>query len=176
MNYFTTSTFGLCLLLCFQACQAQKTEEARADQGDYLSLDEIKFDAAVDDPNFKPCGDPYTYQYFNNSQGMEYKGEKPALVEEFQQRYKEGKAKKESGLIRIRFVVNCEGKTGRFRLLGMDENYQEKTFDSSITDQLMRITQSLNGWLPKTYYDKKIDYYQYLIFKIKDGALIKILP
>ena len=80
-------------------------------------------------------------------------------------------------MIRIRFVVNCEGKTGRFRLMASDLKYQPKKFDKKITSQLMEISKNLTGWLPKkTDKGKLIDYYQYLIFKIKDGKIKRILP
>jgi hypothetical protein len=58
----------------------------------------------------------------------------------------------------------------------MDENYNEKVFAKSITEQLMRITKNLIGWQGKKYNEKEIDYYQYLIFKIENGQLKEILP
>ena len=63
----------------------------------------------------------------------------------------------------------------------MDENYQEKVFDQSITNQLLEITKNLKGWIPKNFTSKtnevfSYDYYQYLIFKMKDGQISEILP
>jgi hypothetical protein len=143
-------------------------------RGEYIG--DIKFDEKTDNKNFELCNPNYIFQYFNDSGGVEYKGEKLAIEEEFKQKYNSEIVKKESGLVRIRFVVNCKGETDRFRILGGDENYQEKKFDSSITNQLLTITKALNGWIPKKYHNKQIDYYQYLIFKIKDGKIIEILP
>ncbi len=140
-------------------------------------VDDIEFDPKVDDAAFKVCyGDNHIIQYFNNSRGVEYEGEKTAIDQAFQDGYDESKAAKESGLIRVRFIVNCEGKTGRFRILAMDEAYNEKAFDASITGQLLEITKSLTGWKPKVERGSKVDYYQYLIFKIQNGAIVKILP
>ncbi len=73
-------------------------------------------------------------------------------------------------------MVNCQGETDRFRLISADENYNEKTFAKSITDQLLDIAKSLNGWKVKKMKEKDIDYYQYLIFKIENGQLKEILP
>ena len=92
------------------------------------------------------------------------------------QQYDPEKAARESGLIRIRFIVNCKGETGRFRVLAMNPDYQEKAFDESITSQLLTITKGLNGWKPKEFRGTVYDYYQYLIFKIQDGKIVKILP
>ena len=60
--------------------------------------------------------------------------------------------------------------------MSMDEDYNEKTFLMSITDQLMEITKGLRGWKKKTYKGEAIDYYQYLIFKMEDGQIKEILP
>ena len=81
------------------------------------------------------------------------------------EKYKSEIIKNETGLIRINFVVNCKGKTDRFRLISMNENYEEKVFVPSITEQLMSITKNLKGWKEKKY--KGVDYYQYLIFNLE---------
>ncbi|MGL4629975.1 MAG: hypothetical protein ACRCVT_02120 [Leadbetterella sp.] len=80
-------------------------------------------------------------------------------------------------MIRIRFIVNYKGQTDRFRLIAMDENYKEKVFASSITEQLVKITKSLKGWgLMKYDSTHTFDYYQYLIFKMENGQIKEILP
>ena len=72
--------------------------------------------------------------------------------------------------------MNCKGETDRFRILEMDENYKEKKFNEKITNQLLQISKNLSGWNPKIIQNRNVDYYQYLIFKIKDGNLIEIMP
>lgn len=137
---------------------------------------DIEFNSEIDNKDFEICFEKHIFQYFNTSDGMEYEGEKSAIEMVFMKNYKSEKIDNESGLIRINFVVNCKGKTDRFRLISMDENYNEKMFLKSITDQLLIITKSLNGWKAKKYQEKDIDYYQYLIFKIENGQLKEILP
>ena len=107
---------------------------------------------------------------------MPYEGEKYEIKKVFFEKYKAPENSKESGLVRIRFVVNCEGKPGLFRMQGMDENYEEKVFNKNITDQLMRLTKSLTGWRVMGAKENKSDYYVYLIFKIRNGELIEIMP
>ncbi|HKK38289.1 MAG TPA: hypothetical protein VJ949_02605, partial [Cryomorphaceae bacterium] len=82
----------------------------------------------------------------------------------------------ESGWVRIRFVVNCRGESGRFRMICSDEHYESREFDARITDQLMAITKSLDGWKPLPDSENPDEYYQYLVFKIENGDLIEILP
>lgn len=139
-------------------------------------IGDIEFNKGIDDESFKLCFEKHIFQYFNDSHGLEYEGEKVALEREFAKEYKSKFIKNETGSIRINFVVNCNGKTDRFRLIAMDENYIEKQFESSITEQLLRITKSLKGWKGKQIQGHAINYYQYLIFKIENGQLKEILP
>ncbi|MEN0003443.1 MAG: hypothetical protein AAF798_04845 [Bacteroidota bacterium] len=165
-------TFFALTVFFLVSCQTTKKVEPAPPY-----LDGILFDPKLDADTFALCdGDEFTIQYFNNSKGLEYEGGKPAIVEAFEKNYVLPKGRTNSGLIRIRFVVNCKGEAGRFRLIGMDEAYQEQAFPKEITDQLLSITKSLKGWQPKVLRGQTRDYYQYLIFKIKNGAIIKILP
>lgn len=140
------------------------------------NIGDIEFDPKTDNSNFKLCFDKYVFQYFNDSNGLQYEGEKVALDKTFFGNYIDQNLFGESGLIRIRFIVNCKGETDRYRILEMDENYNQKKFNENITTQLLQITKSLKGWKPKIIENENIDYYQYLIFKVKDGNLIEILP
>ena len=127
-------------------------------------------------PGFDLCAANQIIQYFNDSKGLEYEGEKLAIENVFFDKYQSPVIENETGLIRIRFIVNCKGETDGFTMIAMDENYQEKTFSKSITDQLLAITKSLTGWKTKTHNDKEVYYYQYLIFKLENGQLKEILP
>lgn len=165
------------LLLFFpilsQAQPAQNEKKASL----YLRhIGDSEFWPGFDDPSFKPCdGETYVIQYFNSSQGLQYEGEKSALVEAFQAAYQPIDTE-ESGWVRIRFMVNCEGKTGRYRIQAADYNYRPVRFDERIISQLVKITHSLEGWLPQRINGRVRDYYQYLIFKIEKGQLKEILP
>jgi len=139
-------------------------------------IGDIAFDKETDKGNFNVCTEKQIIQYFNDSRGLEYEGEKLAIEKEFAEKYKSDKVENETGLIRIRFVVNCKGETDAFRLIAMDENYNQKVFLKSITDQLLNITKNLTGWKIKKHNEKEAYYYQYLIFKIENGQLKEILP
>jgi hypothetical protein len=148
----------------------QAKREAKSEYPNYVG--DIEFNSEIDNKEFVLCNSKHIFQYFVSSRGLEYEGEKFAIEKEFTEKYKSDIIKNETGLIRINFVVNCKGKTDRFRLISMGENFEEKVFARSITEQLMSITKNLKGWKAKIY----IDYYQYLIFKIENGQLKEILP
>ena len=158
-------------------CQEQKSNVSLYPR----SIGNIEFDPNLDKRDFQLCYPRYDAQYYNDAIDTNYEGDKIIIEKEFKEKYKSENVKKESGLIRIRFIVNCQGETDRFRMLGMGENYQEKAFDKSITDQLLQIAKSLKGWKLKNFTSKtgdilSYDFYQYLIFKIKDGQITEILP
>lgn len=150
----------------------QEKSETKSVYPNYVG--DIEFNSEMDNKDFELCNSKHIYQYFNRGDGLVYEGDKLAIEKEFAEKYKSKIIKNETGLIRINFVVNCKGKTDRFRLISMNENYEEKVFVKSITEQLISITKNLKGWEGKK--SKEIDYYQYLIFKIENGQLKEILP
>ena len=160
------------LLLFFAGCVTEKESPA------YLRwVGDSTFDPGRDDPDFEVClGEQQIQQYFHfGERGLPYQGEKPVLVRFFQDNYQPVPIK-ESGWIRIRFIVNCKGATGRFRLLGSDRNYKEMDFDPRITSQLLELSQKLNNWKILSKRERPQDYYQYLVFNIENGAIKEILP
>lgn len=153
------------------SCQSEKTVTVYPNQ-----VGDIVFDKNIDNPDFKRCMDKdYGIQYYNDSEGFQYKGEKIAIIRELE-KLNLSSSKKINGYVTIRFVINCEGKTGLFRVQQMNENYLEEDFDKVFLSQLLNFTKSLNGWTPKESRGTKLDYYQYLTYKITDGKVSEILP
>lgn len=142
-------------------------------------LEDIPHDPAIDNPNFQLCnGEENVLQYFNVGNNIEIEGDRPFILETFAREY-DSSVSQESGLVRIRFVINCKGEADRYRLLTSDLEYQPYEMDKRITDQLMRITKSLTGWKEKFTEDEaatSVDYYLYLVFRIVNGKIVKILP
>lgn len=161
----------LLLILSLAGCSADQNPTQ------YLRwVGDSEYIPSSDSENFQPChGEKKVGQYFHYTDGLAYEGEKKALIQLFRQQYQPVEID-QSGWIRIRFIVNCKGEAGRFRLTSSDENYQERPFNNQIVDQLLSITKELEGWkiLPNT--TTPADYYQYLLFKIKKGHIEKIMP
>ncbi len=176
------------ILFCLISCTTQN--ESNVQDGPVLQnglslqndtslrwLEDIPHNPEIDKTDFKLCYDEQkAIQYYrvNNSTGVKnIKSEINAL---FKSKYNSAVVKKETGLVRIRFIVNCKGEADRFRLLGSSLDYKAKTFDKSITDQLLSITKSVDRWKKDTDKDDDKDYYLYILFKIIDGKIVKILP
>ena len=163
------------LSLVLSSCKSDTTPESK---DEYLRwVGDIEQNENVDQPDFKAChGDEQILQYFNLGEGPLYPEEKSALLETFETQYEPVKDTGQSGLIRIRFVVNCEGKAGRFRMIQADDNYNEIEFDKRITGQLLKITKDIKSWKIVYRREVPVDYYSYLIFKMNDGQITEILP
>lgn len=108
--------------------------------------------------------------------GTVYQGGLYQINKFFRERYRAPKDSDESGLIRVRFIVNCEGKAGRFEILELNNDYEVKQFDSAISQQILDITKDLQDWIPGRDNGMAIDTYKYLTFKIKNGAIVEIFP
>jgi hypothetical protein len=164
----------LSILLCLNLYSCGQKKESSP--GYPTHIGDISFNKEVDDSDFKVCDEDRVFQYYNFQKGFQYKGEKTEILNHFRIGYKTVDGESESGYITIRFIVNCNGETGRFRIEEMDMSYNSKIFDKKITDQLVSLTKKLNGWMRAEYENKIFDYYQYLTFKIESGKLTEILP
>lgn len=143
-------------------------------------IGDIAYNPTIDTADFQLCKEENLaiqyYAFTKTFNKSTYLQEKSEVWKIFEENYKPIIVEQASGLLRIRFLVNCQGKAGRFRVIGMDKNYQEKVFPDAITQQLITITKNLLEWEVFDKQNQKRDYYQYLIFKIENGNIIDILP
>lgn len=164
------------LIITLTGCSS--SQEIVIDSTPLRSVGDIRVNPNIDDTNFHRCnGEEHTDQYFNYANGFRYKGEKKKLVSILQNQYKPVNKKDQNGFVRIRFVVNCKGQSGMFRVLESDVHFEPFQFHPKVTSQLLEITKQLDGWfVVRDQTDTPVDYYQYLIFKIKDGKIEDIMP
>lgn len=165
------------LILCFSVgCQ---TVEKSSEPPNYLRfVGDIEPDAVVDDPGFTICSENGpVMQYFKTGEGFRFEGEKTALLKAIQSEYKPfGNAALPTGYVRIRFVVNCNGNAGRFRVLTSDSNFEPVNFDKELTNQFVHILSQLDGWKKMIKNETALDYYTYIIVKLENGIMKEILP
>ncbi len=156
------------LFLAF-GCQSEK----------YKDVGDIPFDPEWDDPKFELCQENLIKQYYirkSSDTAPTYKGEKRGLEEEVNSKYSYAPKEDQTGYITIRFIINCHGKSGRFRIEEMDFDLEPMKFDVDLSSQIMDIVKGLKDWSPRTKGARKYDFYQYLTFKIESGQITKILP
>lgn len=136
---------------------------------------DILFDPKIDTTSFQPCNENLIFQYYNFYNAIQYDGEKAKILREFKSKF-ETTAKEDSGYVTIRFIVNCDGQTGWFRITTMDQDYKPKSLSNKLTHQLLQLTKELDGWIPGEFNGEKFDYYQSLTFKIFNGQIENIMP
>lgn len=155
------------------SCQAEKKVNKYPN-----TVGDIALDEKLDEPGFKKCGAgkdaPFSFQYYNGK-GFNYRGEKIAIAEKLKKENIYTK-KEINGFVTVRFLVNCEGKTGLFRLKSMNSNLKEEILDEELQNKLLEFTKSLDGWASKELEGFKVDYYQYLTYKIENGKVSEVLP
>ena len=139
------------------------------------NVGDISFDPKIDDPAFHPCDPNGIHQYYGPD--THYKGGAQVL-----KNYLKGKFKYEAGYagatgyVTIRFVVNCKGQTGWFRIMQIDNNYQQVQFNKKLVNSLLALTRSLNDWIPGKWGGADSDTYYYLNYKLVNGHLKDITP
>lgn len=168
VSFFAVFSFIL------MSCQVEKKISKYPD-----TVGDIEFDRNLDDIDLKKCGKgkerPFSFQYYHGTREFDYKGEKIAIVEKLNKENIHSE-KKINGYITVRFLVNCEGKTGLFRVQHMNSDLENSDLDQELENRLLQFTRSLDGWQPKEIEGFKVDYYQYLTYKIENGKVSEVLP
>ncbi|MDR2914454.1 MAG: hypothetical protein LBV74_06450 [Tannerella sp.] len=155
------------------------------------NVGDIVFDASTDNPKFDLI-DEINILPYNSICGFLIEGERFRVLEYYCNNFKSDTIDGVTGYITIRFIVNFKGETDRFRVYEMDNKYNPCKFPDNISKSLLELTRNLDGWI--TLFDDKFDYYnciemekngeikyaydyyQYILFKMKDGQIETILP
>ncbi|PCI95031.1 MAG: hypothetical protein COB15_12505 [Flavobacteriales bacterium] len=130
------------------------------------------------DTSFSLCEDVSTWPYYHPE--LKHKGGFWVIKEHFKSSYPTTKMqvfKKNSGIITVRFKVNCKGETGEFSLIQYDLDYQKTTLNKIITDYFLTKTKELKDWIPpKNEEGKIVNSHKFFSFRLINGELIEILP
>lgn len=172
INKTASISIPLLVILSLCSCNLRNEEQLKSKVQEHIGL--IKYDPKIDTLAFETCHEDQIYPYFHHH-GVSFKGEKPQMVREYKALFRPPK-KKENGYITIRFIVNCKGEAGRFRLVQMDSNYNPNSFSEELSIQLLNITKSLKGWDVLSVEDVEYDYIRYVTFKVRNSEIIEILP
>lgn len=157
-------------------------EVVRWDKDDFYKLKYEEYRGRLPsykEDDFKLCN-PYIYRnlpsdrYYFKYTG--YEGGTYTLKKIFDKSYKPVLNGNNNGIVRIGFVVNCEGDIGMFDILEVNYDYKPIKIHDGITSQLLKILKDSKKWKPGEQRDEKIDTYKYLSFKIKDGKITEIFP
>ncbi|MEI9918761.1 MAG: hypothetical protein WDO14_08155 [Bacteroidota bacterium] len=137
------------------------------------AVGEIPFDPKRDDPKFQMCNPNWVWQGYQLKTKMD---ETPLLVaREFKSQFRtKDEWKNESGIIRVRFLVNCNGQSDRFRLLGLDFDLNEKKFSETLSAHVLSIAKNIQ-WPSRRVQQQTVDYYHHFSIRIVNGQLVDII-
>jgi hypothetical protein len=109
--------------------------------------------------------------------GLDYKGGMFAIKEKYKNEYIPVKKGVNSGIVKIRFDVNCLGETGNFEFETYNLKYESTTLNDSIVNQTISIAKNLGNWIPGTNDENEtINSFKFIAIKINNGEIKEILP
>lgn len=112
---------------------------------------------------FKPCSSNI-YEYYNHD--IQYKTERYGLRKIILQPISSLNYPDFSGIINVRFIINCKNEIGYFKISSTNKNYKEVKIKEELQKQIITIIKKLNDWDSKNY-----DSYYQIQIKIKDGKV-----
>jgi hypothetical protein len=139
------------------------------------NVGDIAFDPALDDTSFHLHDSTRVFQYYNSV--AYWLDHKDSITRFIRSRYHPpAGAANANGWLTIRFIINAEGRTGRFRVQEMDTTYQPTHFDPQISQTLLAAIKDWPDWQPAHYREKRYDTYQYVTFRLQRGRITTISP
>ena len=123
--------------------------------------------------DFELCGNGRIIGYYHSSAPKIYKGTKHKFREFIFSKF-ENKGYTDSGMLNLRFHVNCNGLVGNLEINELNSDFQKSSLTQELVDQIIRLTSPSTNW--ETFAGKDYNYYMYLNFKIEDGDITEIIP
>lgn len=126
------------------------------------------------DNEFNLCSGK-THPYYHPT--LEYKGDFYEIKRHFYENYRSVDGINNSGIVKIRFHINCLGESGNYNVQTYSLEYDLNIFNPRITEQLVDLTKKLKKWIPaRDEEGNLVDSHKFFAFKIIDGHLKDILP
>ncbi len=150
--------------------------EKRANHGKHR-VAFIDPESTLDEKPFETCENiHFIADYYNSDPDGRYLYGKKAMKDTIFSNLDKSKLFDQSGMLTYRFVVNCQGKAGRFVAEGYDYAYRPKEFNKETISHLHSILRKLEEWRPVVSQNESRDAYFYITFKLENGEIIDILP
>lgn len=80
-----------------------------------------------------------------------------------------------NGILVIRFILNCRGELGRFRVKKFDSRMKLQIVSENFRRKIFNIFKNMNRWLPGEYDKKKYDVYVQFKLRFKGNKCVDIM-
>ncbi len=160
----------LCIVffsLIFVSCNTNDKSKQKylADIGDTI------FNPSLDDAKFKFCD---SSNVLHKRAYVKYTGGTKILENDIISQYKiKPEYRTFNGYFIVRFAVNCNDETGRFRWEVVNADFEETTPPKGLEKHIIDILKGLNKWNHPFYNKKDYDGYTYIIVKIENGNIVR---
>jgi hypothetical protein len=159
-------TCFIAIFLIFGCQNSKKPQQYYENQ-----IGDTPFDKTRDNPSFKFCD---STKVLHKRAYITYSGGKKALEEELIKKYIfQPNYKTFSGYFIIRFAVNCNNETGRFRMEVLDTNFTKTNCPEDLKNHILSLSKSLKNWNHVFYRGKDYDGYRFINIKMKHGKIVK---
>lgn len=132
---------------------------------------DITFERNHDSNEFKLCNEETIFQYY--SIDTDYESGKRAIKQKLQKQFSNTYLA-ETGLLTIRFILNCEGLTGRFRAKMIDSSLKDIDISKYNLSPLFLAISELKDWNVGTIRNEPQNSYYQISFKLNEGQLIDV--
>ncbi len=153
INYFAYITVVTALILASIIYFSFKTKVGNIDKKEIIDQE----------TSFKPCSSTI-HQYYSVDSG--YRTERYGIREVIAEPMKQLNFPNFSGLIIVRFVINCKNEIGYFKIKAVNQDYKKVELSTDLQKKMVAIVQQLNDWDGKN----EDSYYQIQI-KLKNGKV-----
>lgn len=137
------------------------------------SVGDIPFDPKTDNPKFQLCNPDWVWQGYQLKTMMD---ETALTVDrDFKRKFTPmPEWKEENGIIRVRFIVNCNGQSDRYRLLELGFDLKEKQFSEGLRAHVLKVAREMQ-WPVRRAQQQTVDYYHYFSIRIVEGQLKDVI-
>lgn len=123
--------------------------------------------------DFELCGKGRLIGYYHSAAPKIYRGTKLEFREFILSNF-ENNGFSDSGILNLRFHINCDGQVGNMEVNELDNDFEKSSLTEELVDQLIELISQSKNW--ETFADEDYNYYMYLNFKIEDGNVTEIVP
>ena len=150
--------------------------EQRANHGMYR-VAYIDPDKAIDGQrDFETCYHISKINDYYNDDRAQHLGGKGGLWEMIENYLNYSLLKNQEGYFTFRFVINCEGKAGRFVTEEADLEFNKTEFSEELRMHFLEMLMNVSQWKNLSINGEARDAYVYVTFKIQDDEIVEILP
>ena len=133
----------------------------------------IPFITETDDPEFSMCDSPSIRSGRNR---LQYEGGKDQLNEDIEAYYRKVDYQNNySGYIVLRFLINCRGDIGRYRVASLGPDLRSQKAPKELLSHSLAMIDYIDHWTKSQAYGDGTEYSKFINIKFDNGQIQHVL-